>query len=207
MAETPATLNDTAARSTNQTGRAVLIVTGGRITLQGAWFVATMLLARVLGPPAFATYTLATKAIQIFTDCFGDPLDMAVMREAPLHLRNDRQIALDVIRSAFWMRIVMGLLSIAFAAALPWVAATVIFGSADRPRGCHRLCEQRDQGLHDRGIWLWSWENPRLVPVQLCDQQGPRHPAWLTDEGTYDFEGPAGGIGVRSPLKSRVAVL
>lgn len=84
---------------------------------------------------------------------------------------------------------------------------SLLCGSADRPRGCHRLCEQRDQGLHDRGIWLWSWENPRLVPVQLCDQQGPRHPAWLTDEGTYDFEGPAGGIGVRSPLKSRVAVL
>jgi len=134
MAETPATLDYAAARSTRQTGRAVLFVTGGRITLQGAWFVATMLLARVLGPPAFATYTLATKAIQIFTDCFGDPLDMAVMREAPLHLRSDRRAALDVIRSAFWMRVALGMLSIAFAAALPWVAATVIFGSADHPR-------------------------------------------------------------------------
>jgi O-antigen/teichoic acid export membrane protein len=112
----------------------VLFVTSGRITLQGAWFIATMWIARVLGPRAFATYTLAVKAIQIFTDCFGDPLDMAVMREAPLHLRTDRQAALEVIRSAFWARIAMGLLSIGFAAALPWVAASIIFGSTDHPR-------------------------------------------------------------------------
>jgi len=134
MADTPATLDHAASRSTGQTGRAVLFVTGGRITLQGAWFLATMWLARALGPPAFATYTLATKAIQIFTDCFGDPLDMAVMREAPLHLPTDRPTALDVIRSAFWARIAMGALSIAFAAALPWLAASVIFGSTDHPR-------------------------------------------------------------------------
>jgi hypothetical protein len=99
-----------------------------------------MWIARVLGPRAFATYTLAVKAIQIFTDCFGDPLDMAVMREAPLHLRTDRQAALEVIRSAFWARIAMGLLSIGFAAALPWVAASIIFGSTDHPgrRNRHR---------------------------------------------------------------------
>src|SRR5277367_5548547 len=99
-----------------RTGRTVLLVTGGRVGLQGAWFAATLLMARVLGPAAFATYTLATKAIQIVTDCFADPLDMAVMREAPLFLRTDRSAALEVIRSAFWLRAGLGMFSVAFAA-------------------------------------------------------------------------------------------
>jgi 5-methylcytosine-specific restriction protein A len=84
---------------------------------------------------------------------------------------------------------------------------SLLCGSAASPRGCHLLCEQRDQEMRDRGIWLWSWENPRLVPVQLPNRQGRRVPVWLNDEGTYDFEAPAGGPAARSPLKSRVAVL
>jgi hypothetical protein len=72
---------------------------------------------------------------------------------------------------------------------------TLLCGSAASPAGCYLLSEQRDQDLHDRGIWLWSWENPRLAPVLLVNPQGPRVPGWLNDEGTYDFEAPAGGPG------------
>jgi hypothetical protein len=72
---------------------------------------------------------------------------------------------------------------------------TLICGSATTPGGCHRLCDKRDQDLHDRGIWLRSWENPRLAPVLLVSPEGPRIPVWLNDEGTYDFEAPAGGPG------------
>jgi hypothetical protein len=64
-------------------------------------------------------------------------------------------------------------------------------GSAISPGGCHLLCEQHDQDMHDRGIWLWSGENPRLVPLLLLDPEGRRIPVWLNDEGTYDFEAPA----------------
>ena len=74
---------------------------------------------------------------------------------------------------------------------------TLLCGSAASPGGCHQLCEQRDPLLRDRGIWLWSWENPRLVPVQLLNGPGPRIPVWLNDEGTYDFEAPASGFAVR----------
>jgi hypothetical protein len=84
---------------------------------------------------------------------------------------------------------------------------SLLCGSAASPGGCLLLCEQRDQDLHDRGIWLQSWENPRLVPVQLRTPHGPRIPVWLSDEGTYDFEPPAGRAAVRSPLNARVAVL
>ena len=71
----------------------------------------------------------------------------------------------------------------------------LLCGSPASPGGCSQLCEQRDQEVHDRGIWLWPWEDPRLVPVQLVNPGGPRVPVWLNDEGTYDFEAPAGGPG------------
>ena len=71
---------------------------------------------------------------------------------------------------------------------------SLLCGSAASPGGCYLRCEQRDPELHDRGIWLGPWENPRLVPVQLFDPAGPRIPVWLNDEGTYDFEAPAGRL-------------
>jgi hypothetical protein len=71
---------------------------------------------------------------------------------------------------------------------------TLLCGSATSLGGCYLLRQQRDPATHDRGIWLWSWENPRLAPVQLRNPEGPRVPVWLNDEGTYDFEPPAGGL-------------
>ena len=74
---------------------------------------------------------------------------------------------------------------------------TLLCGSAAGPGGCYWLCERRDPSLRDHGIWMYSWENPRLVPVQLLNRPGQRIPVWLNDEGTYDFEEPAGGFAVR----------
>jgi O-antigen/teichoic acid export membrane protein len=115
-----------------RTASNIVLVTGGRVALLGAWFAATMLLARVLGPIAFGLYTLCQNAIRVVTGCIGDPLDMAVMREAPLYLGSERPRALEVIRSAFWLRTGLGLLSIACAAAVPWAVSYAVFGSADR---------------------------------------------------------------------------
>jgi hypothetical protein len=41
-------------------------------------------------------------------------------------------------------------------------------------------------------MWLYSWENPRLVPLSLYNPAGPRIRAWLNDPGTYDLEAPVG---------------
>jgi O-antigen/teichoic acid export membrane protein len=120
------------------TSRNILFVTTGRVGLLAAWFGATMLLARVIGPIAFGLYTLAQNTIRIVTNCVGDPLDMAVMREAPLYLRDDRPRALDVIRSAFWLRVLLGALSIALAALLPSLIARVVFD---------------DPSLRDLALW------------------------------------------------------
>jgi hypothetical protein len=67
---------------------------------------------------------------------------------------------------------------------------SLLCGSATSPGGCYLLCEQRDQDMHDRGIWLRSWENPRFVPLWLFNPEGPRTRAWLNDDGTYDLEAP-----------------
>jgi hypothetical protein len=68
----------------------------------------------------------------------------------------------------------------------------LLCGSATSPNGCHLLCERRDAEMHDRGMWLWSWEDPRVTPVRLFNPAGPRITAWLTENGLYGFEPPAG---------------
>jgi hypothetical protein len=68
----------------------------------------------------------------------------------------------------------------------------LLCGSAASPGGCHLLCEQRNQDLHDRGMWLRSGENPRLAPLWLFSPEGPRIRAWLNHDGTYDVEAPVG---------------
>jgi len=73
---------------------------------------------------------------------------------------------------------------------------TLLCGSPASADGCYRRSGQRDQDLHDRGIWLGPWQNPRLVPVLLAHPEGPRTPVWLNDEGTYDVEPP--------PLRTRL---
>ncbi len=72
--------------------------------------------------------------------------------------------------------------------------AVLLCGSAASPGGCHLLCEQRDPDMHDRGMWLQSWESPRLAPLWLFNPEGPRIRAWLNDQGTYDLEAPVGRL-------------
>ncbi len=112
----------------------MLAVTGGRVSLLGVWFAATILMARRLGPTGFGVYGLCQNVIKIITGCLGDPLDMAVMREAPVHLRSDRPRAVALVQSAFALRTVLGLLPILFAAAVPWAASYLIFQSTDYKR-------------------------------------------------------------------------
>src|SRR5689334_23353346 len=101
------------------------------MTLVGLWFVGGLLLARHLEPAEFGVYTLCVYAIRIVTGCLGDPLDRAVMREAPLYLATNRPRALAIFRAAFWMRVVIGGASIALAALLPAMASWLIFGRTD----------------------------------------------------------------------------
>jgi O-antigen/teichoic acid export membrane protein len=112
--------------------RNVVLVTGGRVSLVAVWFAATMVMARVLGQVNFGLYTLCTRAIGVVTGCFGDPLDMAVMRQAPLYLRSDHDRAVEIIRSAFWLRCGLGIVSIAITAAFPWLIASVVFDLPNR---------------------------------------------------------------------------
>jgi O-antigen/teichoic acid export membrane protein len=108
-----------------------LLVTGGRAVLLVAWFLATRLLAITLGPGGFGLYFLCQSAIRVLTGCIGDPLDMAVMREAPLLLRSDRTGALELIRSAFWLRVLIALALLLVATTVPSLASRAIFASPE----------------------------------------------------------------------------
>lgn len=58
----------------------------------------------------------------------------------------------------------------------------LLCGSATTPGGCHLACEKRDPQMHDRGLWLESWERPELVPVAYA-MYGDLALYWLTEDG------------------------
>jgi hypothetical protein len=53
-------------------------------------------------------------------------------------------------------------------------------GSATSP-GCHWLCEQRDEDMLSRGLWLRSHQDPAKEPVVLWDGTA----VYLTSDGGY----------------------
>lgn len=62
----------------------------------------------------------------------------------------------------------------------------VAFGLANGVSLCaasHRLAEARDEGLHDRGFWLWQTENPAAVPVKVPGPFGSFQSLWLLPNG------------------------
>jgi len=71
------------------------------VSLVGIWFFRDAGEARVLKEANFGLYTLCTRAIGIFTGCFGDPLDMAVMRRGAALYEIQPPRAIEIIRSAF----------------------------------------------------------------------------------------------------------
>jgi O-antigen/teichoic acid export membrane protein len=117
--------------STNRSRSAYtfLFVSGSRIALLAGWFLATALLMRKLGPAGFGVYFLAQSAIRVLTGSIGDPIDMAVMREAPLYVRADRPRALDLIRSAFWLRAGIAMLLLLLAVLFPSIVSRIVFDS------------------------------------------------------------------------------
>jgi O-antigen/teichoic acid export membrane protein len=109
----------------------LLWVSGSRIALVGTWFLATIVMGRVLGVAAFGLYVYCQTVIKIVTGCVGDPLDMAVMRKGPLLLKSDRSGLLQLVRSAFWIRVVIGLAVLAIALALPAMVSKTLFNRPD----------------------------------------------------------------------------
>lgn len=59
-------------------------------------------------------------------------------------------------------------------------------------RPCHSLAEARDMDMHRMGYWLFSWEDPALVPVLVFSRHGARAEVWLLPDGTRTTEVPDG---------------
>jgi 5-methylcytosine-specific restriction protein A len=68
----------------------------------------------------------------------------------------------------------------------------LLCGSATSPGGCHLLCERRDPDMHGRGFWLWSWEDPKTVPVMVASEHGSGVTVWLDDLGGWSAAPPEG---------------
>jgi O-antigen/teichoic acid export membrane protein len=119
--------NDVPSRTFSQ----LLWVSAGRMALVGTWFVATILMGRVLGVVGFGLYVYCQTAIKIVTGCVGDPLDMAVMRQGPLLLKDNRPRALQLVRSAFWLRVLIGSLVLVAVILLPTLASRALFNRPD----------------------------------------------------------------------------
>jgi O-antigen/teichoic acid export membrane protein len=108
----------------------VVAVGGGRAALVGLWFGATVLLIRTLGPAEFGQYALAVAFIKILSGIVGDSLDLAVLRQVPVHLVTDPARAFAVVRGAFTVRVGVGVAVLAGGAVAAASAADVFFKSA-----------------------------------------------------------------------------
>lgn len=77
----------------------------------------------------------------------------------------------------------------------PWINSPVnllvLCGTATTPGGCHLLCEQRDPGMHDRGLWLTTDQDPAEVPVYVRSEWGYER-YWLTADGGLSRTSPKG---------------
>jgi O-antigen/teichoic acid export membrane protein len=102
-------------------GPALVIV--WRIVLLGLWFGVTALIARSLGAAEFGIYVFCITLIRLFSSFIADTLDLAVLRRAPVYLLQDRPRAIALVRSAFWLRLVLGgSAALAVVLAAPWLA-------------------------------------------------------------------------------------
>ena len=88
--------------------RNALLVPGVRICLVAMGFASNVLIVRVLGPTHFGIFALSIAFIKIFSGCFGDALDLAVLRRVPLYLHTDRPRALRVAWATLWLRLATG---------------------------------------------------------------------------------------------------
>jgi O-antigen/teichoic acid export membrane protein len=107
----------------------LLWVSAVRIALVGTWFLATVLIGRTLGVVAFGFFVYCQTLIKFVTGCLGDPLDMAVMRQGPILLRTDRPALLQLLRSAFFLRLVIGMAMLLLALAVPSLASGAMFSN------------------------------------------------------------------------------
>ena len=109
----------------------ILWVSALRIGLVGTWFLATILISRSLGVIAFGFFVYCQTLIKFVTGCVGDPLDMAVMRQGPILFRTDRPGLVRLLRSAFFLRLIVGMAVLIFALVLPGLASRAMFGNPD----------------------------------------------------------------------------
>src|SRR5688500_6153976 len=85
----------------------LLLVFGGRIGFVALSFIGTSLVLRNLDAAGVGIYWICITASKIVTSCLADVLDLAVLRSVPRDLQDERPRALDTLRAAFVLRMLM----------------------------------------------------------------------------------------------------
>ena len=104
----------------------------GRLALLGLWFGGLSLLANHLSQEAMGFFALSVTFIQVFSSFIGDTLDLAILRRVPVELISNRPRAIRVLRTAFVVRLAIGLLVCAVTSAFSPFIAEVFFGGPDQ---------------------------------------------------------------------------
>jgi hypothetical protein len=55
-----------------------------------------------------------------------------------------------------------------------------------------RIDSRLDPADEAHGYTVWSWQDPKQIPVMVFTSEGSGFTAWLWDDGQYHTEGPEG---------------
>jgi len=114
----------------------VILMTTGRMTFVGLWFLAILLVYRDLGTSPdgrvqAGLFAISIACVKVASGLLSDPLDLALMRRVPPLLHANARAAFEVLRAAVGLRIGAALFIGALLAIFAGPLATLLLGQPD----------------------------------------------------------------------------
>jgi O-antigen/teichoic acid export membrane protein len=114
-----------------KTAHDLMVVFGGRVGFVALSLIGTSLILRHLNAAEVGIYWLCLAASKIVTSCLADGLDLAVLRSVPTDLQRNRPRALDTLRAAFFLRMMIVCLIAAIVTIFSPALASSLFRRSD----------------------------------------------------------------------------
>jgi len=87
--------------------RDVLVVSAGRAVASGLGFLATIVLARKLGPKDFGLFSLSLAIMMVISGIAGGSIDQAIVKFSSFYLEKDRGRAELIFKTTFRLKIII----------------------------------------------------------------------------------------------------
>jgi O-antigen/teichoic acid export membrane protein len=87
--------------------RDVLVVSVGRGVASGLGFLATIVLARRLGPQDFGLFSLSLAIMMVISGIAGGSIDQAIVKFSSFYLKKDRERAESIFKTTFKLKIII----------------------------------------------------------------------------------------------------